>query len=38
MSALADEHLAGGGSWAPDLSPDGRRVAFFNDCSGIPRA
>ena len=26
------------GSWAPDLSPDGRRVAFVNDCSGTPRA
>ena len=32
------EWVTAPGSWAPDLSPDGRRVAFVNDCSGIPRA
>jgi dipeptidyl aminopeptidase/acylaminoacyl peptidase len=32
------EWVTAPGSWAPDLSPDGRWVAFVNDCSGIPRA
>jgi dipeptidyl aminopeptidase/acylaminoacyl peptidase len=32
------EWVTAPGSWAPDLSPDGRRVAFVNDCNGIPRA
>lgn len=32
------EWVTAPGSWAPDLSPDGSRVAFVNDCSGIPRA
>ena len=35
--ALADDLIDAWGSWGPNMTPDGRRVAFISDRSGSPQ-
>jgi len=36
-AALADALVDAWGSWGPNMTPDGRQVAFISDRSGVPQ-